>query len=266
MRRLNHACGSVTGRRRSVNEDGVLAAWPVFAVADGMGGHADGAAASSSALAELAALTAQAEHHSLTPDDVLSRLGLADDRVRALAGDGDEEGPGTTLAAVVALQLRGRDYWMVLNVGDSRVYRLAGGLLEQVSVDHSLVQELVDAGDLVPGDARRHAQRHVVTRALGAPGASGPDCWLVPMTGGDRLLLCSDGVTSVVDDVEVARLLREHAQPDAALAALLGAVTQRSGPDDASAVVVDVSADDNDLDGLDASTRPRAAAAPAVRS
>ena len=132
--------------------------------------------------------------------------------------------------------------WLLANLGDSRIYREAAGRLERVSVDHSLVQELVDAGRITPAQAAVHPHRHVVTRALGGDFADA-DYFLLPVTAGERLLLCSDGVTEMLDDARVAAVLAGAAGAagaSAAAEALVAAAVEAGGRDNATAVVVDV--------------------------
>ena len=115
---------------------------------------------------------------------------------------------GTT--AVVALLVEddeARPQWLLANLGDSRIYRFVDGELEQVSVDHSLVQELVDDGVISPDEMAIHPARHVVTRALGGPEPSAADFFLLPLPSAERLVLCSDGVTEMIDDDVVAAIM-----------------------------------------------------------
>src|SRR5690606_23328984 len=141
------------GGRRQANEDAVLADPPVFAVADGMGGHARGDMASRYAVAELTALTRI--DHPVGPADVAPALRRAGDRIReAMAGE--DAVAGTTVAGAVLTEQDGEPFWLVFNVGDSRVYRCTQQDIEQVSVDHSLVQEMVDLGTISAAEARRH--------------------------------------------------------------------------------------------------------------
>lgn len=130
--------------------------------------------------------------------------------------------------------------WLLANLGDSRVYRLDGGRLEQVSVDHSLVQEMVAAGRISPTEAATHPERNVVTRALGIAGSVEPDFFLVPAVPGVRLLLCSDGVSEMIDDEQIATILTDRSDPVAAAEQVVAAAVEAGGRDNATAVVVDV--------------------------
>ena len=223
------------GHVRRLNEDALIAHPPVFAVADGMGGHAAGDVASRIAVEELERLAGRA---AVGPDDVQSCVEQTARRVREAVGAGRTA--GTTLAGVAVAPHDGGPYWLVFNVGDSRVYRLADGVLEQISVDHSVVQELVDSGRLSPQDAERHPERHIVTRAIGTGAAPEPDYWLLPAGPADRVLVCSDGLTQELDDEAVRYLLMDQADPQEAAEALVRAAVEAGGRDNVTAVVVDV--------------------------
>lgn len=246
--------GTHRGQVRDVNEDSVLADAPVFLVADGMGGHEAGDVASRIVVEELTALTGA---DAVEPDAVRHALAACDERVRALTGDdGVPLGAGTTVAGVVAVEHDGRPFWLVVNVGDSRVYRLADGELRQVSVDHSLVQELVDDGVIDAASARSHPQRNVITRAVGGAGGFEPDFWLLPPVPGERLLICSDGLTNELDDAAIRAVLDAEADPQAAVDALLQGALDAGGHDNVSVVVVDVRSVPGDVE---VSTQPRGA-------
>lgn len=229
------------GLVRSVNEDAYLAAAPVYLVADGMGGHARGDAASRTVL-ETFRRHLEPDQRA-TPEQVLDAIHSSNDAVRALSGAGEEGTAvaGTTLAGVALVDAGdGGLCWMVFNVGDSRVYAWDGRRLEQVSVDHSAVQELVDAGVIDASEAERHPDRNVITRALGADEFVEPDVWLVPVAGRQVFLICSDGLTKEVDDDTIARVLAGGGGHAAGLAGeLVDLAVERGGRDNVTAVVVE---------------------------
>lgn len=229
--------GSATdrGRVRSVNEDALLAYPPVFLVADGMGGHAAGDVASGLVVEEFAQLAGRS---SATPDEVHACFRRTAVRLRATVFGGRTA--GTTVAGVAIAAYDGGAYWLVFNIGDSRVYRLTHGELEQISVDHSVVQELVDRGELAPELVRTHPERHVITRAVGTRGEPEPDYWLIPAAPTDRLLICSDGLTSELDDGAMRDVLAAVADPQEAAQQLIAAALAAGGRDNVSVVVVDV--------------------------
>ena len=154
--------------------------------------------------------------------------------------DGGRWHGGTT--AVVAILAEDDDgpRWLLANLGDSRIYRFSHGTLLRVSVDHSVVQELVDAGRITEAEAAVHPERHVVTRALGGPVLPEADFFDVPLDVAERILLCSDGVTGMIGDDEIARLLGESADPRDAAERIVAAAVAAGGKDNATAVVVDV--------------------------
>ncbi|GAB6938665.1 PP2C family protein-serine/threonine phosphatase [Isoptericola variabilis] len=223
------------GARRRLNEDSYLARGSVFFVADGMGGHDAGEVASAAAVAALSPL---GDSEVVGVDEVRCRVRAAHDAVRAIE-TAPGRGAGTTLSGVVLTDQGGEPYWLVVNVGDSRTYRSADGVLEQVSVDHSEVQELVDAGRITAHQALTHPRRHVVTRALGAPDDPEPDFWFLPVHAGDRMLVCSDGLTAELTDRRVAEVLLVEADPQVAAERLVGEALAAGGRDNITVIVVD---------------------------
>ncbi|MEI3849854.1 MULTISPECIES: PP2C family protein-serine/threonine phosphatase [unclassified Microbacterium] len=231
------AFGAATdpGLRRRINEDSYLAAAPLFLVADGMGGHNAGEIASATVIHEFAALVGR---ESLAIDDVHTAVATARRRVAALPAGGGA-GAGTTLAGVVVADVDGEGYWLAVNLGDSRTYRLSDGRLEQVSVDHSVVQELVDSGELAADAAQRDARRNVITRAIGAGSDADPDYWLIPAEDGDRILVCSDGLSGELEKDAIHGILLAEPDPQAAATRLVHEAMVRGGRDNITAIVVD---------------------------
>lgn len=229
--------GSATDRglRRTLNEDALLCRAPLFLVADGMGGYDAGEVASATVIEEFSSL---ADRPSVTVDEVRDAFDRAQSRVRLLP-QGGGAGAGTTLSGVVVTELNGDGYWLAINLGDSRTYRLSGGSFEQITVDHSYVQELIERGELSPEDAWRDARRNVVTRAIGAGSDALPDFWLLPAEEGDRILVCSDGVSGELDADHIARILRSEPSAQEAATRLVHEALLHGGRDNATAVVVD---------------------------
>jgi protein phosphatase len=254
---VHTSAGSATdiGRVRRLNEDAALVQPPVFLVADGMGGHSAGDVASRVTVEEFLPL---AVRPTATHDDIQACIERAARRVREAVGDGRTG--GTTVAGVAVTTHDGEPYWLVFNVGDSRVYRLADGGLDQVSVDHSVVQELVDAGRLSPQDAEHHPERHVVTRAISTGSAPSPDYWLIPAGPADRMLVCTDGLTQELDDDAIRFLLLEQPDPQEAARGLVRAAVAAGGRDNVTAVVVDLV--DGGLPTVDDATIERPAVPP----
>ncbi|WP_227000590.1 PP2C family protein-serine/threonine phosphatase [Protaetiibacter intestinalis] len=238
---LRYAGDSNVGSVRANNEDSFLAAPPFWIVADGMGGHAHGDLASRSAVQAFEALAAGSATNARAVVDAVRAANAA---VRELR---EETIAGTTLTGVALVDIEGAGpHWMTFNVGDSRTYSWDGRRLEQQSVDHSAVQELLDAGIITPAEAAAHPQRNVVTRALGAEAEVEADVWLLPLRGRQTFLLCSDGLTKELDDEEIARIIVFHDQqaarePDGPTLAerLVGAAIAAGGRDNVTVVVVE---------------------------
>ena len=223
------------GGRRPANEDAVLARPPVFVVADGMGGHARGDMASATVVAELEPLAETTR--PLRPEDIADALRRAGERIREVM-TGDDSVAGTTVAGAVLTEQDGEPFWLVFNVGDSRIYRCTHGQLEQVSVDHSLVQEMVDSGTISRAEARRHPQRNVITRAVGTGRTPQIDFWMLRAGGPDMLVLCSDGLFGELEDAEIAEVLGAAGHPQEAAATLLDRAVQGGGANDNVSVIV----------------------------
>ena len=230
---LKVAARTHVGCRRKVNEDAILDRpdLGLWAVADGMGGHTAGDVASALVVETLGARPLVAD---LTEriEEVRCRLLAANEKLIALRVD-KEATIGTT---VVALTVEGSAFGC-LWVGDSRAYRLRDGVLAQLTRDHSLVQDLVEIGEIDPEDARDHPNANVVTRAVGASGALEIDLVTGEVRSGDVYLLASDGLTKVVDDRELETHLRA---PDPAACAdrLLAITLERGAPDNVSLIVL----------------------------
>jgi serine/threonine protein phosphatase PrpC len=240
--------GAVThlGHVRDLNQDALLDAPPVFVVADGMGGHQGGEVASAIVVEEFARLAAEGYDVAEAPVAVTACLAGCHRRIREYgaahgsAGDPDWYA-GTTVVAALLCHDENEVKWLLVNLGDSRAYRVdVDGLLEQISVDHSVVQELLDAGEIDEQTAAVHPERHVITRALGGPRLPQPDLFVLPLVSARRLLLCSDGVTSMLADDEVERILVGLEDPHDAAGAVVAAALAAGGEDNTTAVVVDV--------------------------
>jgi serine/threonine protein phosphatase PrpC len=237
MIRFSHGVDTSVGRVRRVNEDSYLAVPPIYAVADGMGGHGSGDVASRLAVETLARCV------MLRPLFTEAVLHALEEANRVIISHDGPNRMGTTITGLAGLETMGGDRLIVFNVGDSRVYRLAGDRVEQLTVDHSEVQELVLAGVLTPEQARTHPRRNVVTRALGGGPDLVADHWLVPATAGDRFLICSDGLFGELPDDAIAPLLA-IANPQQAAGSLVAAANDAGGHDNITALVVDIQSSD----------------------
>jgi protein phosphatase len=251
MLTLRWGTATDVGRVRTLNEDSLLAVPGLFVVADGMGGHAAGEVASQLAVAEFSRL---AEQPAVRAEDVAEVVRRANDHILIAGAErGDRRGMGTTLTGVGVVGSDRGEELAVFNVGDSRVYRLTEGQLHQLTVDHSAVQELVDAGRLTAQAARSHPRRNVVTRSLGTDPAPAPDVWLVQPVAGDRFLVCSDGLTGELEDADIAELLASSPDPQAVADQLVHQAVDAGGHDNVTVVVLDV-AEATDLPDGDAAT------------
>jgi serine/threonine protein phosphatase PrpC len=249
---LSYGYGTDRGLRRELNEDSFIASDPVFAVADGMGGHEAGEIASGMCVRALAAMPQLATgERSVTAAVLQQYLVRADSSIREATG----ARAGTTLTGAVMVEQMGMPYWLVMNIGDSRTYRLSQGEFVQVSVDHSEVQELVDAGEITAEQASVHPRRHVVTRALGTGDETEADYWLLPVEEGDRILVCSDGLNAELTDEHMFRILSTVGHPQDAVDALIQAALRNGGRDNVTVIVVDAKNVMND--GGIAITAPR---------
>ncbi len=224
------------GHHRGGNEDAAIAAYPLFLVADGMGGHAAGEVASAIAVATMGELGVR------EPDlaTLVGQVVEANRRIRVGAHAPGRWGMGTTLTGVVALA---DGSWAVVNVGDSRVLLSRGGELRQLTTDHSEVQDLVHLGVLAPDEAAVHPMRHVITRSLGADDDVQVDHERIQLVPGDRVLVCSDGLTDEVPPDEVYWVLDTAAGPQEAAEALVTAALTHGGHDNITVVVVDLVSD-----------------------
>ena len=233
--RLNYGFGSHRGLRRQLNEDSLVVTGNLFAVADGMGGHEAGEVASRICVETLAAGVKEVQD-DLTAEDLQHLMVRADEAIREASG----ARAGTTLAGVAIVREHQGLYWMVFNVGDSRVYRLSEDEFSQVSVDHSEVQEMVDRGFISQAEAQHHPRRHVITRALGTGEAPDADFWMLPVHDGDRLMICSDGLTTEVEDERIRQELQSRHTAQDAVDGLIGLALRGGGRDNITVVVVDV--------------------------
>lgn len=234
---LEWAVRSDVGRVRAVNEDRVMAQPPLFVVADGMGGHEAGDVASTIAIECFESLAGDTP---IGQREVVEAVAEANSAIVTLGRQsGSARSMGTTVAGLALVDNGSETNWLAFNVGDSRIYRVMFGEIDQVSTDHSYVQELVDARTISRDEARTHPHRNVVTRALGMELGAEPDIWLLRPVAGERFVVCSDGLSSEIDDVAILSTMLGR-DPDDAAAALVAAALDAGGADNVSIVVVDV--------------------------
>jgi len=235
---LSLACAVRTdvGPVRGNNEDAVFASPRLAAVADGVGGQAAGEVASRAAIDALVHLDKTRLDRPLE-DALAEAVATGNERIGFIAGCRPQTAGMSTTITAVAL---GEDGYVLANVGDSRAYLLRDGELARLTRDDSYVQMLLDNGAIEPDEARRHPQRSLVLEALdGDPERGAPVVTTAPARAGDRLLLCSDGLSDYVDDEAIAAVLRDGAREE--VAERLVATALRAGArDNVSVVVADV--------------------------
>lgn len=224
------------GVRRGHNQDSFGARPPVFVVADGIGNHSAGNLASREAVQALLEL---AGRQPVTAEMLTAALADARARIARIPVQERNRPPGTTLSGVIVTLCDDEPCWMVVNVGDSRTYRLNASGLRQLTVDHSIAQKLIDAGVIASEGSGRLPLRNMLSRALFGEIEHSPDVWQLPAHSGDRILVCSDGLSSTVNDAAIERVLRAARDPQAAADTLVDMATQAGGRDDVTVVVVD---------------------------
>ena len=239
------AAKSAVGLVRSGNEDSALTSRSLIAVADGMGGHAAGEVASRIAISTLAEESQAFTNKEIdieSADDLFSTsLQVIDTTISEYAIENPElAGMGTTLSALFLRE----GAVAALHVGDSRIYRLRGSSFEQLSTDHTVIQELLDQGRITPADVATHPQRSVLTQVLMGDGRNQPSLSIYEVKADDRFLLCSDGLTTVLSDKEIKSILKGKAR-GAAVDALVDAAYINGAPDNVTVIVADVL--DNDI-------------------
>jgi protein phosphatase len=237
--RVLSVASSHIGRVRATNQDSGYAGTHLFLVADGMGGHAGGDVASSLATQ---AVTAVADERFESIDIAQARLvesvkNSAAELIDAVREHPDLSGMGTTVSAL----LRHNNQVVIAHIGDSRIYRLRGGVLEQITTDHTFVQKLVETGRITPEEALVHPRRNVLMRVLGdVAGSVDVDTAVLDTEPGDRWMLCSDGLCGYATESAIAQVLTT--EPDAAKAAskLINLALERGAPDNVTVVIAGV--------------------------
>jgi len=220
-----------TGRQRNANEDSFFVRAPIFVVADGMGGAQAGEVAS-----KAAADAFDVDLPEGPPEQVLRETILAANRtIHELArADPSRAGMGTTLTAAI-VDAAGEEV-AIGHVGDSRAYRLRAGKLEQLTRDHSLVEEMRRKGQITDAQAQDHPQRSIITRALGPEPEVEPDVQTVPAVAGDVFLICSDGLTTMLGEEQIAKLLAGATSMSTAVRALVDEANRAGGRDNITAL------------------------------
>ncbi len=235
---------SADGLHRSGNEDSAFVSGQLIAVADGMGGHAGGEVASRIAIQSLQKLTPVLTNPEIDSDSVedllLNSLFTIDSEIGEYADEATElRGMGTTLTALLVIDRN----VALLHIGDSRCYRLRGNSLEQLSNDHTVIQELLEQGAISQSEVADHPQRSVLTQALMGQGTVVPVLQMYEAKEKDRFLLCSDGLSTVLTEKEIKSLLKKS-DKDEAVKALIDATYINGAPDNVTIIVADITGDE----------------------
>jgi len=242
---FNTSARSAIGLVRQGNEDSAFVSPQLIAVADGMGGHAAGEVASRIAVQVLHRLTPTLTATDIDEDSVsdllMHSLHSIDEEIAAVAEEEIEKrGMGTTLTALLLRD----NHIALLHVGDSRCYRLRGSALEQLSNDHTVIQELLDQGAISEAEAAEHPQRSMLTQALRGDGDVTPVLQVYEVKKGDRFLLCSDGLSGVLTEKEIKIGLKKS-HKDEAVKFLVDATYVNGAPDNVTVLIADISSDNN---------------------
>lgn len=240
------------GKRRENNQDSYVVHPPIFSVADGMGGHSLGEVASGAVVRSLnnAARAGQA-----TREDIVDALSQAVDTIEVDAGETDL-GAGTTATGVFLTAHDGAPIWEAFNIGDSRVYQWFRGALSQITVDHSVVQHLIDTGQISEEDAEFHPHANVITRAVGFNEEPVPDFAPLALVPGQRILVCSDGLTKEITGRGIEHFLSECDTAEVAAKTLVTQALENAGRDNVTVIVIDVHAVGDERDTRDLSHLP----------
>ena len=234
------ASSTDVGNARATNQDAVFASERLCVVADGMGGHAGGEVAAQSAVSGLV----HAFHANASAKGLLAGTRKVNSEIFDRAEEVEElHGMGTTLVAIALVPHRGGDRISLINVGDSRAYRLEDGELEQLTEDHSLVEEMLRQEEITSEEAEVHPYRHVMTRAIGINDHVEVDNWTISAHLGTRFLLCSDGLTNECSDEVIREILIANPEPADAAYALIRRALDHGGNDNITVVVADVTAE-----------------------
>lgn len=229
---------SDVGSRRDTNEDSFVVIPPIFAVADGMGGHNAGEVASDLVARRMSEIGGP---RAATRRDVDQALRTAIADIESQVDDSDG-GAGTTITGLGLGVENGQVSWLVYNIGDSRVYQFFRGSLSQITTDHSVVQHLIDTGVITPEEAEIHPHANVITRAVGFNEEPIPDYSELAIIPGQRMLVCSDGLTKELTHVGIRHFLTNAETAEEAARELVRQALENSGRDNVTVIVIDVHA------------------------
>lgn len=239
---LDYGYGSHVGLRRELNEDSSVVTDTLFAVADGMGGHEAGEVASSLAVQTLAEGWDTAQGR-ISRQELQQFIHDADQRIRQAT----DSKAGTTLTGAALVEAENELQWLIFNIGDSRTYMFHERALVRLTRDHSQVQEMFESGIITAEEIHNHPNRNVITRALGAGDVYAADFSSSSVRAGQRVLICSDGLTGELTDAQIAEILGQGASAQETVDTLIQQSLRKGGRDNVTVVVVDVKEDEADV-------------------
>ncbi len=237
------ACVSDKGKVRGENEDAYLIdeEHGLFIVSDGMGGHDEGARASQVVIETLPLILGEklerlkSKNSRSIRREIKRSISELNKKVIAEGSNGHGN-----MGATVVMALEHNDRLYIANVGDSRAYLFRSNRLRQLTVDHSIVAELVEAGHIEPDEARNHPQQHVITQCVGIDADIKPLVRSIAVKKDDKLLLCSDGLTVVVPDKKIRQIIKSHTEPQSLCKELTAAANETGGPDNITVLVLNI--------------------------
>lgn len=232
------------GKVRQANEDAFISKPEegLFVVSDGMGGHEGGKAASKLVVKALPKILSERLDKLRSSSNRSIRNAIRKSLVQLnhhIHSEGAEGNGSRQMGATVVMALFWGERAYIANVGDSRAYRLRNGRLKQLTVDHTIVAELVESGDIEPEQAENHPQQHIITQCIGYDKTIKPSVKSFMPKDSDRILLCSDGLTSVAEDAQISKIMKEKSDPQQICDRLIKSANEAGGPDNITAVLVD---------------------------
>lgn len=235
------------GLNRDINEDSAWIGSQIIAVADGLGGHAGGEVASSIVINRLAKAEKREFTNDSVHDFVIEITAKANGEIaKKIKNSPKLKGMGTTLTSLIATE----DKVALIHIGDSRCYQFRNGKLTQLSKDHTLVQELIDQGRLSVEEANAHPQKSLITKAFMGNSETEPFIQLINVEPDDLFLLCTDGLSSVLNESEISKILREDGLTEIAVEKLKAAVYKSGAPDNITLVLAKLTSEDTNTVGI----------------
>jgi protein phosphatase len=243
-RALRFGAATSVGKVRQANEDAFTSnpQQGLFIVSDGMGGHEGGKAASQLVVKALPEILTEQLGKLRSSSSKSIRNAIRKSLVKLnhhIRNEGAEGNGSKQMGATVVMALFTDERTYIANVGDSRAYRFYNGKLKQLTVDHTIVAELVESGNIEPEQAENHPEQHIITQCVGYDKAVKPSIKSFVPKDSERVLMCSDGLTGVTDDVKIAAIMKEQGDPQAACESLIKAANEAGGPDNITVLIIE---------------------------